>query len=125
MKRHKKEIRYVVLVTLITTFFMSGILMFQNMLNTYILEKNRDSCGDWIFSSDKGDLVHRYLCDKGSLSTSFMTCSEDGKGALFQLGSVSDELLSFSRISLYEGRFPENENELVTDLRTLQEMGLS
>ena len=125
MKRRKKEIRYVVLVTLITTFFMSGILMFQNILNAYILEKNRDSYGDWIFSSDKGDLAHGYLCDKGSLSTSIFTCNEDGRGALFRLGSISDELLSFSRIGLYEGRFPESGNEIVTDLRTLQKMGLS
>ena len=45
IRRRKKEIFPIVLVTLIITFFMSGILMVQNILNAYIkeaLEENDD-----------------------------------------------------------------------------------
>ena len=52
MKRRKKEFLNIFLVTLIVTFFMSGILMFQNILKAYILEKNRGGrCSERLISN--------------------------------------------------------------------------
>ena len=125
MKRRKKEFLNIFLVTLIVTFFMSGILMFQNILKAYILEKNRDSYGDWVFASDSPKISHGYLTEKGSLSAAGPLTDEEGKANGVWIGSISPELFSFGRISLYEGHMPENENEVAADLRTLQKLGRS
>ena len=46
LKRRRKDIVYIVLVSFIATFFMSGVLMFQSILDAYVTEKNRDTYGD-------------------------------------------------------------------------------
>ena len=125
MKRRRKDLLYIFLVILITTFFMSAVLMSQNILNAYILEKNRDSYGDWIIASDSPDISHGYLIGKGSVSVSTVLCDEEGKINGSWLGSISDELLAFGRIGLYEGHFPVSDDEIAADLRTLQQFGLS
>ena len=125
MKRRRKDIVYVVLVTFIATFFMSAILMTESILESYLLEKNRDSYGDWILVSDSDAFQHPYLSDRGNLSICGTLYDEEDQLMGNLLGSVSDELLSFSRISLYEGHFPEKPGEIAADLRTLQKLGYS
>ena len=125
LRRRKKDILYVVLVTVIVTFFMSGILMTESILESYILEKNRDSYGDWIIASDSSSLSHPYLTEKGSLATGLQLTDEKGDMIGKELGTISEELLRFSRIALYEGEFPDTDGEIAADLQTLQKLGYS
>ena len=125
IRRRKKEIFPIVLVTLIITFFMSGILMVQNILNMYIKEQNRENYGDWIISSEDGSLDHPYLSNKGFLKCGTYICDEQGKSLGLKAGFLDSSLLSFARIRLYEGRLPENDTEAAADLNTLQELGYS
>ncbi len=125
IRRRKKEIIPIVLVTLIITFFMSGILMVQNILNMYIKEQNRENYGDWIISSEDGSLNHPYLSNKGFLKCGTYICDEQGNSLGLKAGFLDSSLLSFARIRLYEGRLPENDTEAAADLNTLQELGYS
>ena len=125
MKRRRKDIAYIVLVSFIATFFMSGVLMFQSILDAYVTEKNRDTYGDWVIAAATDAVSHAYLTEKGSISAGVKLCTEDGKFVPKNIGSVSDELQSFGRIHLYEGRMPENRTEVASDLQTLQKLGYS
>ncbi len=125
MKRRRKDIVYVVLVSFIATFFMSGVLMFQSILDSYVTEKNRDTYGDWVIAARTSAVSHAYLTEKGSVSTSVNIRREDGTLLPKCVGSVSEELMSFGRIHLYEGRMPKNSSEIVSDLQTLQTLGYS
>ena len=125
IRRRKKEIIPIVLVTLIITFFMSGILMVQSILNAYIKEQNRENYGDWIISAEDETLTHPYLTDKGFLKTGPYIYDEAGVSYGLRIGYVDESLTSFARIKLYEGRLPENETEIASDLKTLQDMGYS
>ena len=117
MKRRKKDVVYIVLVSFIATFFMSGILMFQSILNSYVQEKNRDTYGDWVIASESSELSHPYLAEKGSVSNAVYLCDQEGSALGKTLGSISAELMDFGRIRLYEGRMPENETEIVSEAR--------
>ncbi len=125
LKRRRKDIVYIVLVSFIATFFMSGVLMFQSILDSYVTEKNRDTYGDWVVAAGSPEVSHAYLTEKGSISTSLSLCTEEGNLLPKWLGSISQELLSFGRIHLYEGRMPKNSTEIVSDLQTLQKLGYS
>ena len=126
MRRRKKEIMLVAAVTLTAVFFMSGILMVRSILESYLLERNRESYGDWIMAEDTGELSHPYLSEKGYILTASEPCTdEDGISVGMYIGSISKEVLSFGRISFYEGRYPEKDNEIAADLMTLQKFGYS
>ncbi len=126
MRRRKKELTLTFIVTLIAAFFMSGVLMAGSILKFYLLEKNRDSYGDWIIASDSENLAHPYLIGKGSLKCSGVRLTdENGKMLGRKIGSADEEILSFSRISLYEGHFPEKNDEIAADLSTLSKLGYS
>ena len=125
MKRRKKDVVYIILVSFIVTFFMSGILMFQSILDSYVREKNRDTYGDWVIASESSELSHPYLAEKGSVSNAVYLCDQEGAVLGKTLGSISAELMDFGHIGLYEGHMPENETEIVSDLQTLQRLGYS
>ena len=125
MYRRKKEVLPVLLVTLIVTFFMSGVLMAQSILKDFIREQNRENYGDWVIASTDGELSHPYLTDKGYLKKSLVIYDSEGNSTGFTVGCVDESLTAFARIRLYEGHLPENENEIAADLNTLQQTGHS
>ena len=93
MKRRRKEIMSVFFVTLLTTFFMSGILMTRNILESYIQERNRDNYGDWVISETSGELSHPYLSEKGEIRTTVKPCTDaDGIMNGIYAGWVSEVL---------------------------------
>ena len=125
MKRRKREIRYILIVTFIATFFMAGILMYQNILKAYILERNRENYGDWFVSFAGDGLEHGYFTEKGYMKYAPGLTDEDGEPLYMKAGYLDQSLVSFSRIRLYEGHLPEKDNEMAADLQTLQKLGCS
>ena len=125
LRRRKKEWRAVLIVTLIASFFMAGVLMFQNILQAYVREWDKSTYGDWVCASDAPTLSHPYLTASGHLLTGPEVVTAEGDPTGIHVGSVCDDLLAFSRIGLYEGRFPETPDEAAMDLNTLTSLGAS
>ena len=125
LRRRKKEWRAVLIVTLIASFFMAGVLMFQNILQAYVREWDKSTYGDWVCASDAPTLSHPYLTASGHLLTGPEVVTAEGDPTGIHVGSVCDDLLAFSRIELYEGRFPKTPDEAAMDLNTLTSLGAS
>ena len=125
LRRRKKEWRAVLIVTLIASFFMAGVLMFQNILQAYVREWDKTHYGDWFCASDSPDLSHPYLTDTGHLASAAVLLDDQDAPTGIVVGAVFDDLLAFGRIRLYEGRFPQSADEAAVDLNTLAQLGYS
>lgn len=126
IRRRKKEIRYVSVVTFIAVFFLSGIMLLQDIMNRFVMEQSYQNYGGWTISSVDEPLSHPYFAEEGKCET--LTRLNDE--ALFRyldayVGTVDDILLKMGNIRLYEGRMPENKNEIVMDMPSLSAMGYS
>ena len=51
LKRRKREMRYVSAVTFLSALFISSVILFQNIMDNYLMETNYQNYGDWILSS--------------------------------------------------------------------------
>ena len=125
MKRRRADIRAVILAVFICSFFISTVLMAQGMIKSYIDERAMVHYGDWILASDSAEISHPYLSEKGFIKASDTVLAEDGSKTTIRIGSLDPSLVSFSRISLYEGRLPEKDDEVAADLYSLSRLGLS
>lgn len=125
IKRRKKDIRYVSVVTFIAVFFVMGINLFQDIMNQYVMEQNYKNYGDWILSSVGTKLEHPYLEKEGFCITGPVLVNEEGNALGVYLGAMDSNALEIGKISLYEGRMPELQDEIVMDLVSLAKMGYS
>lgn len=125
MRRRRKEIRYVSIVTFISAFFVAGILLFQTIMNGYIMERNYENYGNWILSTSEKPLWHPYLSREGMIRTACEITDREGNPLNLQIGSLDESIQSFGRIELYEGRFPEKDGEIAANLYALARMGLN
>lgn len=137
IRRRRKEIRYVSIVTFVAAFFMAGIILFQEAMNWLVMEQNYQNYGNWVISSAEVEIEHPYLAMEGVALTSTVLPGElvempnedgepeeefSGYGGI-TLGTVDSNLIELGNIRLYEGRMPENENEIAADLPALALMG--
>ena len=125
MKRRRADIRAVILAVFICSFFISTVLMAQGIIKSYIDERAMVHYGDWILASDSAGISHPYLSEKGFIKASDTIRTEDGSNTAIRIGSLDPSLVSFSRISLYEGHLPEKDDEIAADLYSLSRLGLS
>lgn len=125
IKRRKKEIWFVSLVTFIAVLFMSSITLVQNVMNRYLMETNYKNYGEWVLSSVDSELSHPYFSASGSCNTGAEILKEDGSSTGEMLGSVDEGFLSIANLTFYEGRMPEAEDEIVMNLTTLAKLGYS
>ncbi|MBQ8640267.1 MAG: hypothetical protein IJ468_14050 [Lachnospiraceae bacterium] len=125
IKRRKQEIRYVMLVTFLASFFMAGILLFQGIMNRYILEQNYQNYGNWIVAAADEELSHPYFQSEGSCTASVRLLDEEGKKTGFYLGAMDEKLIELGNIRLYEGRMPQAADEAAMDLSSLAAFGYS
>lgn len=134
LKRRKKEMRYVSVVTFIAVLFMSSITMFQNIMDRYLMETNYQNYGDWVLSAVKdyqdpgvlfSEISHPYLAASGVCRTGEMLLDKKNEKSGVSLGTVDNSVREFGNISLYEGRFPEAEDEIAMDLSSLSVLGYS
>jgi len=125
IKRRRKEVRYVSIVTIAAVFFMAGILLVQDFLNQFILERNYQYYGEWILASKDEQLSHPYLVREGCGLLSAELVDEDKKPMQIWIGAIDEELIDIGNINLYEGEFPKAGNEAVMDTMTLSRLGYS
>lgn len=123
IRRRKREIWYVSFVTFLAVFFMIGINLFQDIMNQYRMEQNYQNYGEWILSSTEKQLSHPYLVTETYCKTGMTVGNAKGPGNV-TLGAGDEGFYALGRISVYEGRLPEAENEIVMDVSVLARMGL-
>lgn len=134
MKRRKREMRYVSLVTFMAVLFLSSVTLFQNIMDRYLMETNYQNYGDWVISAVKdyqdpgvifSEISHPYLAASGVCQTGEMLLDENDEPSGVSLGTIDDSVREFGNISLYEGRFPETQDEIAMDLSSLSVLGYS
>lgn len=135
VRRRRKEMRFVSAAVFISVLFLSGISVFQNVMNRYVTEKNYLNYGEWILSVTEElkseepapfeRLEHPYLLEKGISSTGGEVLDRDGKGTRKYVGAIDEAFAEMGNVSLYEGRLPENGDEIAMDLPALAAMGYS
>ena len=133
MKRRKKEIRYVSAVTFIAVFFLGAVSVFQNVMNSYVTEVNYQNYGEWVLSAvedlrrpgDFQEIEHPYLSGYGVCMSGGEILNAAGEVSGIRLGSLDKSCVEIGNISLFEGRMPEKEGEIVMDLPSLAALGYS
>lgn len=135
MKRRKKEMRYVTIVTLISTFFLSSVSIFQDIANRWMKEQNYQNYGEWILSSVEDfqkdnetkfvRIQHPYIQKETCCTIGGEILKEDNTKSGLYIGTAEKDFLKMGNISVYEGRMPKEENEIIMDLPSLAALGYS
>lgn len=123
IKRRKQEIRYVSVVTFAATVFMVGITLFQSVMNNYVFQNNLQIYGDWVVSSVGQRLKHPYFLSESSVYTGISLRDEEGFVNRIYMGKVDENFTQLYDEILFEGRIPEQDNEIAMDIVSLQELG--
>ena len=124
IKRRKKEIRFINVVTFIAIFFLCGITLFQSVMNGFIFEKNLENYGNWVVSSLNEQLRHPYFTMEGKIETTKIVGNNAEKRVeLCYVGTISDNMNQMGGNLLIEGRMPENEHEIIADIPALTKKG--
>ena len=125
IKRRKKEIGFVSLVTFISVLFLAGISLFQNVMNRYVVENNYKNYGEWIFSSLDKELSHPYFASTGSCATGGVVLNKSEQTIGENIGYIDEGFLGLANLTFYEGRLPEKDDEIIMNLTTLAKLGYS
>lgn len=124
MKRRKREMRYVSVVTFIAVLFMTGITLFQTIMNNYVFCRNLYNYGDWVISSVNRKCTHPYLLTESSLTTG-MRILDDGMFVEIYTGKADENFCILYDEILYEGSMPTQDNEIAMDISSLAILGYS
>lgn len=133
MWRRKKEILLIVTVEFFAVLFVMAALLFQHNATNYTFESNRYVYGDWTIAEVVTDEArqsqqlknHPYFGGYGTAVSGLALTDGNGKEYSYSIGWVDEILRKVGHITLREGRFPENENEIVMETSVLTELGCS
>lgn len=119
IRRRKKEIRFVSLITFVSVILMSSLSLFQTVMDQYLREMNYKNYGEWVLSSIDEELDHPYFSRVGHCYTGTSFLTENGTAIGEYLGNVDQEFMKLSNLSCFEGRLPEANNEIAMTLTAL------
>lgn len=133
MRRRKKELLLIVTVEFAAVLFVMAALLFQHNAEKYTFECNRYVYGDWcmaeVFRIGDGQgrqlEKHPYFGGYGTVVSGLQVVDAAGNGYSYEIGWMDDTMLEIGHITLREGRFPENEHEIVMETGVLAELGYS
>ena len=133
IRRRKKELLLIVTVEFFAVFFVMAALLFQHNAEKYTFETNRYVYGDWCIAEvflSGGEQSrqlekHPYFDGYGTVVSGLPLVDAEGKGYDYNIGWVDNTMLEIGHIALREGRFPENEHEIVMETDVLAELGCS
>lgn len=125
MKRRRKETWYVSFVTFIAVLFMTGLTLFQNIMNSYVFSANLHNYGDWVISSVGRTCSHPYLMTESFVKTGQVLVNEEGKSLELRAGMADEDFGRVYDSVIYEGRFPEADGEIAMDVSALAMLGYS
>ena len=125
MKRQKKATLRIAAAAFIVAFLMGALTLFQDFMNAFIMQRNYLYYGNWVVASEEA-LSHPYLGASGSILKGAKVVDEEGKSLQgMRTGSIDESMYEFSKLQLYEGRAPENEEEAALTMYALDKLGLS
>lgn len=125
MKRRRKETWYVSFVTFIAVLFMTGLTLFQNIMNSYVFSNNLHNYGDWVISSVGRPFSHPYLMTESKVVTGLTLVDEEGLPNRIFAGNVDENFIRLYDEILYEGRMPKADGEIAMDVTALAILGYS
>jgi len=125
MKRRRKEVRYVSLVTFIAVLFMTGVTLFQNIMNEYVFSTNLHNYGNWVISAVNQTYTHPYFAAESKLTTGAYLVDEKGESLELYAGKADESFQKIYTELVYEGRMPESAGEVAMDISALAILGYS
>lgn len=140
MRRRKKEVRHMKIMTGLTVFFLAVTLLFQDNMNRYQMEMNYNNYGEWFMRQPaevhQEEAPYQERCGEiWSGSTVYKSLPQDQEEEIEIdpsdterytgriLGTMDEGIIEAGHISLYEGKMPEKENEITMELNALQALG--
>ena len=134
LKRRRKEMRYVSLVTFIAVLFLSSVTLFQNCMDKYLIQTNLLTYGNWILSATKDhenpdvlfeELNHPYFTTVGVCQSGGELLDQNDRFSDVYFGAVDEAFCELANLTIYEGRLPQSEEEIAMDLSSLSRLGYS
>ena len=129
VKRRMPQIIKAACTTLAAVFFVTAVLIFQDNMYQWQMSSNKSRFGDWflyeITSKEPNQSLseHAYLNDPVKIMTSVSMFDSDWKRTGYIVGSFDKDFINQVRISIDEGRLPENDDEIAMDWNTLLSLG--
>lgn len=125
MRRRRKETWYVSFVTFIAVLFMTGVTLFQSIMNSYVVSTNLHNYGDWVISSVDRTYSHPYLLAENAVKTGQVLVDDEGKSLELRAGMAEEGFGHIYDEIIYDGRMPEAEGEIAMDISALAILGYS
>ena len=125
MRRRRKETWYVSFVTFIAVLFMTGVTLFQSIMNSYVFSTNLYNYGDWVISSVGKTCSHPYLMTESFVKTGQVLVNAEGKSLELRAGMADENFGHIYESVIYEGRMPEADGEIAMDVSALAMLGYS
>lgn len=143
VKRRKKDFRFMRRMAGLMCFFLTLVLLFQDNMNQYQMEMNYQNYGEWIIREPvpvRGEGLcnsNPYIKVCGEIWTGGtiykgtendpkdleIDATDDSRVCDKRIGTLNPEIIKNGNLELYEGKFPENKNEITMELNTLQALG--
>lgn len=127
--RRWKMVLRVMAVMILTFFFVTGMLLFQENMNRWQTASAKKHFGDWfvIYRANKPkekDVIkyHPYL--EGARMAETVGSVSDLSGASdIMIGIMSDDFITMGNIRLEQGHMPQKDDEVVIDRNSLLMLG--
>lgn len=127
--RRWKMVLRVMAVMILTFFFVTGMLLFQENMNRWQTASAKKHFGDWfvIYRANKPkekDVIkyHPYL--EGARMAETVGSVSDLSGASdIMIGTMSDGFITMGNIRLEQGHMPQKDDEVVIDRNSLLMLG--
>lgn len=128
MWHRKKEVAGVCIATMLASFFITCILLFQENMYQWQVAENFMRFGSWFVMQSGGEPYNTlkdsiYLdepVEAGVYGTIYNRNWDKARGCI---GYMTPEFMEQANIELDKGRLPENENEIACDWTTLAKLG--
>ncbi len=125
MKRRRREILPVFIVTLIAVLFLTAITLFQEMMDSYLYKSNIDNYGDWVAASVDSELQHPYFAENASITSGTALINDSKIGNGFSLGMTDGDFTIISGSFMLDGSMPKASNEIAATTAFLSKSGYS
>ena len=128
MWHRKKEVAGVCIATMLASFFITCILLFQENMYQWQVAENFMRFGSWFVMQSGGEPYNTlkdsiYLdepVEAGVYGTIYNRNWDKARGCI---GYMTPEFMEQANIELDKGRLPENEKEIACDWTTLAKLG--
>ncbi len=132
MKRRKRSLWKVGLISFLCVFLFAGIMIFQDCMNRFQREGAFLRSGEWILAaSGDSQLIkeHAWIDYSGSVQSKVLCYSvrEDMEQIKEEgwIGTADKNFMKLSNIEMYLGKMPEKSDEIAVTQHVLSDMGYS